>query len=685
LRALAVALVVIFHAGFTTFENGFIGVDVFFVLSGFLVCNALLSEQERDGSISLSRFFSKRIKRLLPAATVTVLATLAVFYLFGSSVLLEQHLRGARAAVLYHANFFQISEATDYFADGLGQSPFEHFWSLSIEEQFYIGFPLVFFVLMKVQPARYYRAAGLFGLLAAGSLYLQLTETNSTIAYLSTFTRVYQILIGVSLAFLCRVRGEFLKRRLVGEISIVCLVLLSTNLIDLSVPMRGLLTAAVAVPLLGNLRFPAVLEWGPVVYLGKISYGIYLWHWPIVVLLQENGVESPFALLAASAVGGTSLAALSFHTFENVIRHNRSVAPRPTIAIGLAVSVAGFLVAAPLISQLEESNAEFVGATDEYLDRIAGEGGFETAVRSGDAPETLAFEDTTAVSDDSASDDKHADAQATEVDADADQRGASQPSVEVLPTIFTPTDDLNHHFCTLEYDNCFAHLGTSGTTVMLIGDSHVGMTTPLFKDWAERHEFELFQHNLGGCSWIQGVARNNWTYDKLQRCVDIQYVHRPQMIEYVDPDIIVLFSRIYDTHPKPSILDATAEDSELSIPEHVAQSIEYYEAQADHVIVIGSLPAKEGETPAVCLSRGDDDCSFEVLEYESNEVARAAAEASDAVSYVSWTELVCFDGVCPPIIDDIIVRPDGNHLTEEMVAHIQDRAIALLDEGLPAA
>lgn len=455
LRAVAVLLVVLFHAGFDRFSNGFIGVDVFFTLSGFLVCNALLSEYEREGSVSLSNFFAKRIKRLLPTATVTVLATLATlaaFSAFGSPVLFEQHLRGARAAVLYHANFFQISEATDYFANSVVQSPFEHFWSLSIEEQFYIAFPLAFFAFFRVQPERYYRAAVFFGVLAIGSLYLQFTEVDSSVAYLSTLTRVYQILAGVSLAFLLRARGEFPKFRFVGGLCVLLLAVLATGIVELDVPKRGVAVVMVAVPLLANLRFPRLLEVASVVYVGKISYGIYLWHWPIVVLLQEHGIRDPFVALAVSGVGGTALAALCFHTFENFIRHDRSVLPRPTIAIGLALSVAGFLAAGPIIGQLEESNRVFVGATGEYLDRIAGDGAVATT---------------------------------------ADFEGGVSPS---LPTLFTPTHDVQHHPCTLNHDNCRLRVGSSGKTVLAIGDSHVAMATPIFLDWAERHDYTYYQH-----------------------------------------------------------------------------------------------------------------------------------------------------------------------------------------------
>jgi len=594
LRAVAVLLVVLFHAGFERFSNGFIGVDVFFTLSGFLVCNALLSEYEREGSISLSTFFAKRIKRLLPTATVAVIATLAAFSVFGSPVLFEQHVRGARAAVLYHANFFQISEATDYFANSVVQSPFEHFWSLSIEEQFYIAFPLAFFAFFRVQPGRYYRAAAFFGVLAAGSLYLQFHEVNSSVAYLSTLTRVYQILAGVSLAFLLRARGEAPKFRIVGGLCVLFIAVLATEIVELDIPKRGVAVVMVAVPLLANLRFPRLLEVAPVVYLGKISYGIYLWHWPIVVLLQEHGVRDPLVALAVSGVGGTALAALCFHTFENFIRHDRSVLPRPTIAIGLALSVAGFLAAGPIIGQLEESNRVFVGATGEYLDRIAGDGAVATT---------------------------------------ADFEGGVSPS---LPTLFTPTHDTEHHPCTFNHDNCLLRIGGSGKTVLAIGDSHLNMTTPIFLDWAERHDYTLYRHNSGGCSWIRGVARNNWTRDDLERCVDVQYVHRPLMIDTIQPDIIVLFSRIYDTHSIPSIIDENAQETGLSIPEHAQRSIDFYESKADEVIVIGSLPALEGQSPAVCLSRGEQDCSFPVVEYESNLVAQVAAGESQTTSYVRW-------------------------------------------------
>ncbi len=150
LRSIAVYLVLLFHTGLGWAKGGFIGVDLFFVLSGFLVTSVLLSEIERDGRFRLGRFYARRVRRLLPAAVVTIVATCLTFTVLWSVVRRLDVIGDAQASLLYYANWHFIAESGDYFAADVEASPFLHFWSLSIEEQFYVFFPILLLALSKV-------------------------------------------------------------------------------------------------------------------------------------------------------------------------------------------------------------------------------------------------------------------------------------------------------------------------------------------------------------------------------------------------------------------------------------------------------------------------------------------------------------------------------------------------------
>ena len=148
-RAVAVYLVVAFHAGVGVVSGGFVGVDLFFVLSGFLVSGVILREVDERGTFSLRHFYSRRVRRLLPAALVVVVAAAALEVLTTSVATRAEYVDDARAALLYVANWQFILDARDYFSPVDDASPFLHFWSLSIEEQFYVGFPLLVLLALR--------------------------------------------------------------------------------------------------------------------------------------------------------------------------------------------------------------------------------------------------------------------------------------------------------------------------------------------------------------------------------------------------------------------------------------------------------------------------------------------------------------------------------------------------------
>ena len=282
---IAVYVVVLFHAGVSWADGGFVGVDLFFVLSGFLVCNVLLTEISDRGGIRLVRFYARRVRRLLPAAVVMIVATSAIF--IGVAARLERvdMVNDARAALLYVANWRFIAQAQDYFAAEGAESPFLHFWSLSIEEQYYFIFPALVLLAWRLGRGKLtVLLPAMLGALTLVSLTLQIILSDDVVrAYYGTDTRLYQILSGATLAAWLRYRNRAFDGRYgwagsAAIAAIVAFLVLSSSLTaSMSVSMRGIAATAASLLIIVALEgsrsgiAARALSTEPAVFLGDIS------------------------------------------------------------------------------------------------------------------------------------------------------------------------------------------------------------------------------------------------------------------------------------------------------------------------------------------------------------------------------------------------------------------------------
>ncbi len=345
LRALAVVLVVLFHLGIERFRAGFIGVDVFFVLSGYLITGLLDGELTRTGTIGLGRFWARRIRRLLPAATF-VLAVVAIASRWLTSPLVWARLGGSIVAALtYVSNFFFASQQADYFAADVKDNPVLHFWSLSVEEQFYLVWPVIFFLVGLAVPAARRRRAmmAVAATLLVASLAYSFVATGGggPLAYYSPLSRAWEFLAGGLLAMVTGGRpvigagagaaGGALRPVLVRALAASAGVgLILIGLLSIS-PTSGFPAPTAALPVVGTLLFLAVgldrreilgrlLAFEPIQYVGRLSYSWYLWHWPFLVIgkgyLGTQSHAVGLALVAASFVA----AALTHRLIENPVR-----------------------------------------------------------------------------------------------------------------------------------------------------------------------------------------------------------------------------------------------------------------------------------------------------------------------------------------------------------------------------
>ena len=299
LRAVAVLLVLVYHAEFSWASGGFIGVDVFFVLSGFLITSLLLREMVNTGTVSLANFWARRARRLLPASGVVLLATLLAGRLMLDGLSQAELARDALAACAFVVNIRFANVGTDYLASQLPPSPLLHYWSLAVEEQFYMLWPGLLVVLVRGMRLSRRALGGVMAVMWIVSLGLCVWWTSRTQpnAFFLLPARAWELLTGAGLAFIGGTVVAVPKRLrgLVGWAGLAVIVV-SAVLLDGSSMWPGWLavlpvvaTAAVINAGDGNLRGPfALLRARPLQWVGARSYAIYLWHFPILILADRK-------------------------------------------------------------------------------------------------------------------------------------------------------------------------------------------------------------------------------------------------------------------------------------------------------------------------------------------------------------------------------------------------------------
>ncbi len=369
IRALAVLAVIAFHGGVAHTTGGFLGVDAFFCLSGFLITSLLLSEARRTTTIHLASFWARRARRLLPALLLVICFVGLYAWLAAPAGAYPGMRLDSLATLLYVANWHFVLQGSNYFQQALPASPLTHTWSLAIEEQFYVVWPLVVLGLVRLRRS----PRTLLALSAAGAVastawmaWLHHEGANLTRLYYGTDTHAMTLLCGATLAAALAVRagdrdvGTLRARgagsllvQVIGVAGIGVLGAMAFRATGTSSWMYegGFLVAGVAgtAMILSVVTVPdgvlgVVLSWAPIRFVGRISYGLYLWHYPLFVWLdhQRTGLDG-LRLLAVRLVATFAVAVASFYLVERPIRHGlvlRGVRAMLTTATAVVATVA---------------------------------------------------------------------------------------------------------------------------------------------------------------------------------------------------------------------------------------------------------------------------------------------------------------------------------------------------------
>lgn len=643
LRAIAVLAVVAFHAGLPGFSGGFVGVDVFFVISGYLISGLLLNEVERTGRVDLLAFYARRVRRILPTLLVVVAATLLLALL----VFPDDQKRVARSVTsvfFFFSNHYILGKAGGYFEPTTDLVPFLHTWSLAVEEQFYFVWPLLFLLLAHFFKGTV-RQAGLIAVVALltllsllGSIWL--TSVDMPQAFYLMPSRAWEF--GIGMLTLCYVRyGKPVPESLARVLGLLGLAGLARAVATYHELMTFPGTAALlpvistALLLLSGTRpgtwVTRLLSSPPATAIGLLSYSWYLWHWPLMSLariydLGQRSLERD-SLLGLLALG---LAWLTFGLVENRFRQARGwlATKRSTVLTGFAASVLIVLV------------GQLVVLWSGYLDRHMG-GAYHAKNDIPPLREFCHFEAKTYV---------------------------DQPQLQNLPR---------------------CSLGGIRPEVVLWGDSHAGHLMPLLMRANQETSLRVMQRSQAACPPLLGaIPYENGRFNTA--CVDFnkkmhalirgQAAQGAKGIVLAGRWLSYLYDPLQSTPAGKGVVPRILVDEGGHLETDSQKVLQVFEralnrtvgelvAQNLRVLLVAPVPQMPFRAPECLVRRSVSACSapadrFREQRYPVMEVfGRLVARYPDRVRVADPAATICQGKLCSPMKNGIVLYSDDNHLT----------------------
>jgi peptidoglycan/LPS O-acetylase OafA/YrhL len=692
LRGLAVLLVVLFHAGLAT-PGGFIGVDVFFVISGFLISGLLLRELGTSGRVDLARFYARRVRRLLPAGAVVLVVTLvAAWFLVDPLDRAAAELDGA-AAALSIANIRFAIAAGDYFQSVADPSPFVHFWSLGVEEQFYLVWPALLILAGRVVRGRA-GAIAVLGIVFAASLTAELLITSSqvNVAFYSLPTRAFELATGGLVAVASMSFGH-LPRLVtfpagilgIGAILAAGLVFDETlaypGLYAL-VPTIGTAALIIAGPraLSGRLLSVPQLRW-----LGRISYSLYLWHWPILVLVPlaigaPLSVPETLGCVAAALV----VAALSWRLVEEPFRRGFgpiTTRPRRTVLAGLtavlALAVASGSLAARSTAQLDGYGTTAAPSVEQAS---SGTGSASTSEPLASLPAAVSWSPPSATASLRPTPKPTARPTPTPVPAPIVQIAYRALPGDVRPSLAEARGDrevlwadgcLGFEPATLPPTGCVFGRPSGSFTIALVGDSHASALFPAVNWVARQHGARLLPFVKVACPFIAMRIVDPIIKREYTECAawNSAVVSRLATIR-PDLTIVTMSHWIYPL--------SASDSSATSIGLAVGREIDRVPGR---VVLLVDTPHADVDVPA-CLSAHVADVSAcstpRAIALSGHGTIERIAATEAGVPTIDLAPATCPGSPCPAVLDGMIVFRDSHHLTATFavaLGPVLDRAV----------
>jgi peptidoglycan/LPS O-acetylase OafA/YrhL len=608
LRAVAIVLVVFYHAHVVGFNGGFVGVDIFFVLSGYLITNLLVKEVAQTGHLNIFAFYARRLRRLMPASLLMVAATI-----FASRFLLspleQAHIFWSAAATLcYVSNFYFIHQALDYWAANTGINPFLHTWSLAVEEQFYLVWPFVILAAMKGKSSKT-RLVTVLSIISAISLVasIRFTFTNNWWAFFGSPFRAWEFGIG-GLGCLVPERQITKSKIIPWALGMAGLALIAYGGVFLSAttPFPGY---AALIPVIGTVMLliagsgaepigtSLLLGSKPFRVVGGLSYSWYLWHWPVLVIATciYSGKLPLFASLCC-VFGSLLVAFVAHHAVENPIRFS----PRLMRSPALTGACAGLALVVSL---------SFIVVWHTWVHR---------------QPQYKKF-------------------------AAAESDGPKLSNCKLEQQLLS--------VCTVNE--------SGSPTVVLFGDSHAQQWEPPLEQIALRNGWKLAIISRESCAAadVQAYLPDPGKFAG-RRCLEWRHLAMRKIRE-INPMAVILVS-----YSKGSV-EPIGRLSVPMWQQSTRATLASVSSAASHVFLIEDTPTPSVNIPD-CLSRADwthtseDICSFDRHDKVFDAIVASEGAATEGLGNVTALDLssyICGPTICDPVENGVIKFVDAHHLT----------------------
>lgn len=710
LRAVAVGVVVLYHAHFLGLRGGFVGVDVFFVISGFLITSLLLREHTASGRISLSRFYGRRVRRLLPASCLVVVGTVVAGNFWLEPLRLRDLGTDAIASGGFVANIVFAQRGTDYLQSALPPSALQHYWSLAVEEQFYVVWPALLALLLWRGIGARSRATIGIAAISAASLVVCIwqTSTSQPWAFFGLHARAWELGAGALLALAWpRLTATSPIIRGVSAWVGLGVVIATCFLVDEAMAFPGLIAVA---PVVGTLlvlaagdearKGPVVILRNPVMqWIGARSYSIYLWHWPALII-GEAALDGPLSavervgLVALSLVG----ADLSYRFVENPVRHSQVLARRNvlTLAVGAGLVLVSITAGLALRGKSVDLATDVVATTPTFVTTSTIQETTSTTIdtiASSVVPGSTLAPGTPTTTDAAIPDGPPPSvASPTEpLQAVIDAVSTQQVPKNLEPSLVGATGDkpiIYDDGCHLdagstEPGECVFGDVTSSFTVALFGDSHAAQWFDALDSIAKQRGWRLLALTKLGCTPIEQITYNSTVGATYPQCKPWRAnVKKRLAAEHVAVVFISYSNRLQQVGVRQPFPDQVWLDgfSEL-IPELRAIGTE--------PVLITDTPYPGRDVP-ICLSENVSsvgNCAFsrERGVRQSRLDTNIAAAVDNAAQVLDVTNWLCTDKACPVIVGNLLVYRDTNHITTkyaEWLAPLIDSAVSPYVEGV---
>ncbi len=695
LRALAVLLVVLNHAGVRFLKGGYVGVDVFFVLSGYLITGLLVSAANKarargdDSRRYFSEFYSRRARRILPAATLTLVVTdLAASGLLNLERA-HQVLVDSISATFFVANFHFASIGTNYFAMGQPPSPLQHYWSLSVEEQFYLVWPLLVAlallgVVIRGRSGQRTLSRGSFRALAIAAVAITAvslvyavydTHHNPTAVYFSSLARAWELGLGAVLSLtvhrFARLPGAMLV--LIGWLGIAAILIAST-LYSSSTLFPGLPallpTVGAAAVIAGGIHVEhsrvaasRILSLRSVGYVGDRSYAFYLWHWPVLVLAADHvghslSVTTNLLLLAGAFV----LSIVTYAFFENPIRQT----PKLQGSVALAFWPAAILTVL-LVSSIHWSDYQnAVNVARVYRAP-------ETITEAPEAPHGSLIPGTEPAG-------WRPQSPPALVEAVGAVRKARPlpspviPSALELPSAeYTPPEGCIGDVPATRSSICSFGDTSRRKSLVVFGDSHANMWMPAILNFAQREEYGVRAIMKSGCTaivWADNSPCGSW------------YKWAVSQVRALHPSLL-LVSSSYNVVPS----EGNVENEEEGVLYGISGFGESVRSSAHQIVVIGDPPGQEQE-PTDCLLSSQANmkhCSHREGPGQARITASVESTTKAFGVFLDTTPWTCYQGVCPMVVGHTVVYLNRGHVTARYAEELAPLFTAALKRVLASS